>query len=58
MIRFKSYDDLAYQAFYSCHILGCELEAEKLYSTETQTRDVCIIHYAELTKNNILGGKL
>lgn len=50
MIKFKTYDDLNTQAFYSCHILGCELEAEKLYSTETQIRDVCIKHYTELTK--------
>ena len=50
MIRFKSYEDLAYDAFYSCHILGCELEAEKLYSTDTQIRDVCVSHYTELTK--------
>lgn len=50
MIRFKSYEDLAYNAFYYCHIFGCELEAEKLYSTDTQIRDVCIIHHTELTK--------
>jgi hypothetical protein len=50
MIIFKSYQDMAYEAFYSCHVAGCELEAEKLYSTETQIRDVCISHYAELTK--------
>lgn len=50
MITFKSYQDLAYQAFFSCHVIGCELEAEKLYSTETQIRDVCMKHYTELTK--------
>ena len=50
MIRFKSYEDLAYDAFYSCHILECDLEAEKLYSTDTQIRDVCMKHYTELTK--------
>jgi hypothetical protein len=50
MIRFKSYEDLAYDAFYSCHIIGCELEAEKLYSTDTTIRDVCIVHHTELTK--------
>jgi hypothetical protein len=50
MIKFKSYQDLAFDAFYSCHILGCELEAEKLYSTDAQIRDVCINHYTELTK--------
>ncbi len=50
MITFKSYEDLAYDAFYSCHVSNCELEAEKLYTTETQIRDVCINHYTELTK--------
>jgi hypothetical protein len=50
MITFKSYEDLAYEAFYSCHVLECEVEAEKLYATETQIRDVCIDHYTELTK--------
>jgi hypothetical protein len=50
MMRFKSYQDLAYDAFYSCHVVGCEIEAEKLYTSETQIRDVCIDHYAELTK--------
>jgi hypothetical protein len=50
MITFKSYEDLAYEAFYSCHVLECEVEAEKLYATETQIRDVCVSHYAELTK--------
>jgi hypothetical protein len=50
MITFKSYEDLAYDAFYSCHVSSCELEAEKLYTTETQIRDVCIKHYTELTK--------
>jgi hypothetical protein len=50
MIIFKSYEDLAYNAFYSCHVLDCKLEAEKLYATETQIRDVCINHYTELTK--------
>ena len=49
MIRFKSYEDLAYDAFYSCHVVGCELEAEKLYSTETSIVDVCLNHYKELT---------
>lgn len=49
MIRFKSYEDLAHAAFYSCHVLGCELEAEKLYSTETSLKDVCLDHYKELT---------
>lgn len=50
MITFKSYEDLAYDAFYSCQVSNCEVEAEKLYTTETQIRDVCIKHYTELTK--------
>ena len=52
MINFKSYEDLAYDAFYSCHVVGCELEAEKLYSTETQIKDVCLNHYKELTEKD------
>lgn len=50
MIVFKSYEDLAYDAFYFCHVSNCKFEAEKLYATETQIRDVCINHYTELTK--------
>jgi hypothetical protein len=49
MIRFKSYEDLAYEAFYSCHVLGCELEAEKIYGASTKIVDVCLNHYKELT---------
>ena len=52
MITFKSYKDLAYDAFYYCHVSECELEAEKLYPTETQIRDVCLNHYKELTEKN------
>jgi hypothetical protein len=48
MIRFKSSQDLEYDAFYSCHVLGCELEAEKIYSTESKIVDVCSNHYKEL----------
>ena len=48
MIRFKSYEDLAYDAFYSCNVLECELEAEKIYATETKIVDVCPDHYREL----------
>jgi hypothetical protein len=50
MIKFKSYEDLAYEEFYSCHILGCELESEKIYAAETKIVDVCLIHYKELTE--------
>jgi hypothetical protein len=52
MTTFKAYDDLAYSAFYSCHVVGCDLEAEKLYSTETQIRDVCLDHHKELTEKD------
>lgn len=48
MIRFKSRQDLEYDAFYSCHVLGCELEAEKIYATESKIVDVCSNHYKEL----------
>jgi hypothetical protein len=52
MISFKSYKDLANSAFYYCHIVDCELEAEKLYSTETSLRDVCLKHYKELIEKD------
>lgn len=48
MIRFKSYEDLAYDAFYSCNVIGCELEAEKIYGSATKIVDVCLNHYKEL----------
>ena len=49
MIRFKSHEDLAYEAFYSCHVIGCDLEAQKIYGTEIKIVDVCLDHYKELT---------
>jgi hypothetical protein len=52
MIKFKSYEDLAYDAFYSCHVLGCELEAEKIYGAETKIVDVCLNHYKELIEKD------
>lgn len=48
MIKFKSHTDLEYDAFYSCHVFGCDLEAEKIYATETKIVDVCSNHHAEL----------
>jgi hypothetical protein len=48
--KFKSLEDLAYDAFYSCQVLSCEVEAQKIYADESQIRDVCITHYTELTK--------
>lgn len=52
MIKFKSYEDLAYDAFYSCHVIGCELEAEKIYSTESKIVDVCLNHHKELMERD------
>lgn len=52
MIKFKSYDDLEFDAFYSCHVLKCELEAEKIYATETKIVDVCSNHYKELIEKS------
>lgn len=52
MIKFKSHEDLAYDAFYSCNVLECELEAEKIYATETKIVDVCSNHYAELMEKS------
>lgn len=52
MIIFKSYKDLEQTAFYYCHVLDCKLEAEKLYATETQIRDVCLNHHKELTEKD------
>jgi hypothetical protein len=51
MIKFKSSSDTFNDAFYSCRVFGCNVEAEKLYSTETQIIDVCLNHYNELTKD-------
>jgi hypothetical protein len=48
MIKFKSHYDMAYDAFYSCQVIDCVLEAEKVYGTETTIVDVCLDHYAEL----------
>jgi hypothetical protein len=50
MIKFKSRHDRAYDAFYSCHVVDCELEAEKVYGTETTIVDVCLDHYVELSE--------
>jgi len=48
MIKFKSHYDMAYDAFYSCQVIDCVLEAEKVYGTETTIVDVCLDHYTEL----------
>jgi hypothetical protein len=52
MITFKAYEDRAYDAFYSCNVSECELEAEKIYATETSIVDVCLVHYKELVDRN------
>jgi hypothetical protein len=49
MIVFKSYEDLVLNAFFSCNVSDCELEAEKLYAKEKSIVDVCLKHYKELT---------
>lgn len=51
-MRFKSQEDLAYDAFYSCNVLECEVEAEKIYATESKIVDVCIDHYKELMEKD------
>ncbi len=48
MIKFKSPQARAYDAFYSCNVSECKLEAEKIYATETSIVDVCLNHYKEL----------
>lgn len=50
MIRFKSHEDLAYEAFFACRVLNCAEEATKLYSTESNILDVCQEHYDKLTE--------
>jgi hypothetical protein len=52
MITFKSYQDLAYDAFFSCHVVGCNLESEKIYAIETRIIDVCKYHHQELTERD------
>lgn len=52
MIKFKSYEDLLNDAFYSCRVVGCDFEAEKLYSTETKIIDVCLNHYKQLIEKD------
>jgi hypothetical protein len=52
MIKFKSLEDLAYDAFYSCHVVGCDTEAEKIYATESKIIDVCYGHHKELIEKD------
>ena len=48
MIKLKAYEDFDSEAFYSCRILDCKKEAEKLYATESNLIDICKDHYNEL----------
>ena len=52
MTKFKSYEDRAFDALYSCNVSECELEAEKIYATGTSIVDVCLKHYKELADRN------
>lgn len=45
MIRLKSKQDMIYSAFLICLAEGCQTEATKLWSTETNVIDVCDLHY-------------
>ncbi len=48
MLRIKGRQDFIYSAFMVCLIEGCNEEAEKLWSTESNIIDVCMPHYKEL----------
>jgi hypothetical protein len=52
MTEFKSRKDMAYDAFYSCYVLNCEVEAEKIYATKSRIIDVCSKHYKELIEKD------
>jgi len=52
MIKFKSREDLAYDAFYSCNVLDCEVEASKIYATQSNIIDVCLDHHKELSEKD------
>jgi hypothetical protein len=52
MITFKAHQDRTYDAFYSCNVSECKLEAEKIYAIETSIVDVCLDHYKELMDRN------
>jgi hypothetical protein len=49
-IRFKSPEHIGLEAFYSCRVLNCSNEAEKLYATESNIVDICQEHYNNLTE--------
>jgi hypothetical protein len=52
MIRFKSREDMAYDAFFSCYVLDCEVEASKIYATQSNIIDVCADHHKELMEKD------
>ena len=48
MLRFKSRDEVIYNAFLVCLIKNCEEEALRLWPTETNIVDVCEEHFKQL----------
>lgn len=48
MIEFKSYDQLFIEPLGICSVVGCDVDGEKLFSTETKVLDVCLNHYTQL----------
>lgn len=51
MINFKSYDQLSIEQLGVCSVIGCDINGEKLFSTETKVLDVCLNHYTQLQKS-------
>lgn len=49
MIKLKSKTELSLSALLICNVSECELEAEKLWSTESNVIDICQQHYKQLT---------
>jgi len=48
MIDFKTYDQLSFESLGTCSVVGCNIDGEKLFSTETRVLDVCLNHYTQL----------
>ena len=51
MIIFKSYEDLSFEPLGICSVIKCDVDGEKLFSTETKVLDVCLNHYTQLQKS-------
>jgi hypothetical protein len=51
MIQFKSYDQLSFEPLGICSVIGCDVDGEKLFSTEIKVLDVCLNHYTQLQKS-------